>query len=115
MQLLAIEGHDVTLKLDPLDCLRLSQACRAAVSPLTGCEVDTAVFGLPELDANTALILAQLYQAYATALACAAVAGDDSYTMSDPEDLTAERWGRLLRSNELAVRLGERSAHEGGH
>jgi hypothetical protein len=111
VELAKIEADDVTIALDPRDCLRLAQACRAAEEALNGSSVCDTVFGLPAGTAGTrrGLGLAQLYGALGACFRAACVAAYDSYAeavdrIEDLErDRVAETERKLLREEPPAA------------
>ncbi len=83
MELVKIEHDTITVNLDPLDCLRLAQACRAADDVLAGNRPEMPVFGLPPGSTGSAHTrpLGQLYATLGALFAACAVAGDDAYDL----------------------------------
>ena len=83
MELLKIEHNSITVALDPLDCLRLAQACRAADHVLAGDMPGVPLFGLSEgsSGSSAARPLGQRYTTLAALFAAGAVAGNDAYDL----------------------------------
>ena len=93
MELLKIEHNTITVALDPLDCLRLAQACHAADHVLAGDMAEVPLFGLPPGRGGSAEARpwGQLYMTLAALFAAGAVAGNDAYDLPVGQ-VVASRW-----------------------
>ncbi len=98
MDLVKIEHDTITVALDPLDCIRLAQACRAADHLLAGDMPGEPLFGLPAGSGGSseARPLGQLYTTLAALFAAGAVVGYDAYDLPVGQAVSS-RWPDVVQ------------------